>query len=336
MRRTRPEPVLCGVGRKEPTARGVEEARFEATRDANPGSVRRVEEGGNGRLERVADADGPERTLQREHPCVVDNFADLFAKFKGKRIVVFLDYDGTLTPIVSNPDDAELSESTRGVLREVASMFPTAIVSGRGLQKVLDFVKIGHICYAGSHGMDIAGPVEGPWCREGIRHTPAEQFEDMMAEVASALEEKMLHIPGATVENNKFCVSAHYRNCGPQHQHKVFDAVAETLHGREGIKVTSGKKVLEIRPDLQWDKGRALLYLLSALSLDLDPDVVPVYIGDDTTDEDAFEVLRDHGSGGLGILVSSTPRKTAASFSLENTDKVREFLQKLVEWGSNG
>eukprot|EP00894_Picocystis_sp_ML_P003852 jgi/Pico_ML_1/54369/g4728.t1 len=238
---------------------------------------------------------------KREHPCVVDNFADLFAKFKGKRIVVFLDYDGTLTPIVNNPDDAELSESTRG-----------------------------------SHGMDIAGPVEGPWCREGIRHTPAEQFEDMMAEVASALEEKMLHIPGATVENNKFCVSAHYRNCGPQHQHKVFDAVAETLHGREGIKVTSGKKVLEIRPDLQWDKGRALLYLLSALSLDLDPDVVPVYIGDDTTDEDAFEVLRDHGSGGLGILVSSTPRKTAASFSLENTDKVREFLQKLVEWGSDG
>lgn len=325
---------LLPFGGEETTKPSVGKARFEAMGDVTLRSIRNGWEDATGRCVRVSDGFGTNWTSQREHPCVLDNFADLFAKFKGKRIVVFLDYDGTLTPIVNNPDEAELSESTRVVLKEVASMFPTAIVSGRGLQKVLDFVKIGHICYAGSHGMDIAGPVEGPWCREGIRHRPAEQFEDMMTDVASALEERMVDIPGATVENNKFCVTAHYRNCGPQNQCKVLDAVEEVVRDREGVKVTSGKKVLEIRPDLHWDKGRALLYLLSALSLDLDPDVIPVYIGDDTTDEDAFKVLKDHQPSGLGILVSSTPRNTAASFSLENTDKVREFLQKLVEWGS--
>lgn len=183
--------------------------------------------------------------------------------------------------------------------------------------------------------MDIVGPSEGPWSKDNVRHRPAEKYEALISEVSRELEEKLMDIPGATVENNKFCVSAHYRNCELQHQGKVFNAVEEIVGGRKGLKVTSGKKVLEIRPDLQWDKGRALLYLLSALSLDSDPDVIPVYVGDDKTDEDAFRALKSHRPGGFGILVSSTPRETAASFSLENTDKVREFLQKLVDWGSN-
>ena len=97
--------------------------------------------------------------VQAEHPCLLGCFDQFLSLASRKRVVVFLDYDGTLTPIVSNPDLAVMSEAMRGTVKRVAQTFPTAIITGRGRRKVEDFVQLDELFYAGSHGLDIKGPV---------------------------------------------------------------------------------------------------------------------------------------------------------------------------------
>jgi trehalose-phosphatase len=87
-----------------------------------------------------------------------------------------------------------------------------------------------------------------------------------------------------------------------------------------------GKKVYELLPDIDWDKGKAVLWLLENLGLDC-ANGRPIYVGDDRTDEDAFRAL---GQRGVGILVSEQPRPTAASYSLKDPAEVGRFLRELV------
>jgi trehalose 6-phosphate phosphatase len=98
-------------------------------------------------------------------------------------------------------------------------------------------------------------------------------------------------------------------------------AVEGIAAGHRELLITRGRKVLELRPAVAWDKGHAVLHFLKALSLHDAPDVAPIYIGDDRTDEDAFKALR--GRGGVGILVSSIAKPTAATFSLRDPEEVR-------------
>uniref|UniRef100_A0A453PIY0 Trehalose 6-phosphate phosphatase n=1 Tax=Aegilops tauschii subsp. strangulata TaxID=200361 RepID=A0A453PIY0_AEGTS len=92
------------------------------------------------------------------HPSALSKFEQIASASKGKKIVMFLDYDGTLSPIVANPDAAYMSDAMREAVRDVAKHFPTAIVSGRCRDKVHNFVGLSELYYAGSHGMDIKGP----------------------------------------------------------------------------------------------------------------------------------------------------------------------------------
>ena len=101
----------------------------------------------------------PHFSVQSTHPCILANFEQFQRTVSHKRVVVFLDYDGTLTPIVSNPDEAFMSPAMRATVRSLAELFPTAIISGRGRSKVEGFVQLPELFYAGSHGLDIKGPV---------------------------------------------------------------------------------------------------------------------------------------------------------------------------------
>ena len=89
-----------------------------------------------------------------------DKFDEISHHFSGKKILLFLDYDGTLTPIVSDPQQAHLSSMMRTQLEELKHHFITGIISGRSLEKVKNFIGINGIFYAGSHGFDISGPDE--------------------------------------------------------------------------------------------------------------------------------------------------------------------------------
>ncbi|OEL17207.1 putative trehalose-phosphate phosphatase 6 [Dichanthelium oligosanthes] len=256
-----------------------------------------------------------------KHPSALSKFDQVVAASKGKQIVVFLDYDGTLSPIVDDPDAAYMSDTMRRAVRSVAKHFPTAIVSGRCRDKVFEFVKLAELYYAGSHGMDIKGPARGTRHTKaakakGVLFQPASQFLPMIEQVHESLIEKTKCIPGAKVENNKFCVSVHFRCVDEKTWSALADLVKSVLADYPKLKLTQGRMVFEVRPTIKWDKGKALEFLLESLGFADCADVLPVYIGDDRTDEDAFKVLRKRGQG-VGILVSKHPKDTSASYSLQ-------------------
>ncbi|XP_042397385.1 probable trehalose-phosphate phosphatase 6 isoform X2 [Zingiber officinale] len=258
-----------------------------------------------------------------QHPSALSKFEQLMIATRGKQIVMFLDYDGTLSPIVDDPDSAFISETMRAAVKEVAKCFPTAVVSGRCRSKVYDFVKLTELYYAGSHGMDIKVPEGTKYNKKkkAVLFQPASEFLPIMNEVHKTLSEKTRTIPGAKVENNTFCVSVHFRCVDEKRWGLLVEQVRAVLKEHPELRVTQGRKVLEIRPSIKWDKGKALEFLLETLGFADCQSVVPVYIGDDRTDEDAFQVLRDRGQG-IGILVSEFPKETKASYSLRNPAEV--------------
>ncbi|EPS67838.1 trehalose 6-phosphate phosphatase, partial [Genlisea aurea] len=278
-----------------------------------------------------------------KYPSALASFEQIASSARGKRIALFLDYDGTLSPIVDNPDNAFMSNAMRATVRSVAEYFPTAIISGRSRDKVYEFVGLTELYYAGSHGMDIMGPVRSDNADDNANCTrstdkqgkevnlfqPASEFLPMIDEAYRSLVEIMKDIAGAKVENNKFCVSVHYRNVDVNSWDRVGASVEDILKGYPRLRLTHGRKVLEVRPVLDWDKGKALEFLLE--SLGLSDDVLPIYVGDDRTDEDAFKVLRE-GNRGYGILVSSVPKESNAVYALRDPSEVKKFLKRLVMW----
>jgi len=232
-----------------------------------------------------------------------------------RQLAVFLDYDGTLTPIVSHPEKALLSDSTRQTLQALAMQASVTILSGRDLNDVRQRVDIATITYGGSHGFDIAGP-------RGLRKQVGTQFLPKLDMIEKELGKQLAGIPGAHVERKCFSIAAHYRNVNESDVPKVQRAVSEVAARHRELRRMEGKKVYELLPCTDWDKGKALLWLLENLGLEHGK-VHPIYIGDDRTDEDAFRAL---GQRGVGILVSEEPRPTAASYSLKDPAEVERFL----------
>ncbi|XP_057858805.2 probable trehalose-phosphate phosphatase C isoform X3 [Cryptomeria japonica] len=280
-----------------------------------------------------------------KHPSALDVFEDITSMAQGKQLVVFLDYDGTLSPIVENPDHAYMSDEMRNALRNVAKQFPTAIITGRCRDKVFEFVQLPELYYAGSHGMDIMGPTEihnsnkeGDNIYEEIKirgkavsFQPASEYLPLMDEVCRVLKERARYYTGARVEHNKYCITVHFRCVKEEIWGDLAEEVRSVLYAYPGLSMTQGRKVLELRPSIEWDKGRALEFLLNALGLENAENVVPLYIGDDRTDEDAFNVLKNKGYG-CGIIVSAFAKETSALYSLRNPSEVMEFLKRLVRW----
>ncbi|MBA0688630.1 hypothetical protein Goari_006403 [Gossypium aridum] len=274
-------------------------------------------------------------TWNLHHPSALEMFEQIIDASKGKQIVMFLDYDGTLSPIVEDPDRAFMSKKMRKTVRKLAKCFPTAIVSGRCRDKVYKFVKLAELYYAGSYGLDIKGPEKRSKSKsvngESVLFQPASEFLPMIDEVYKQLVDTTKSTPGAKVENNKFCLSVHFRCVDEKKWSELAQQVRSVLKEYPKLRLTQGRKVLEIRPTIKWDKGKALEFLLESLGFANCTDVFPVYIGDDRTDEDAFKILRDRGQG-FGILVSKFPKETSASYSLQEPDEVMDFLRRLVEW----
>src|SRR5438093_4024227 len=235
------------------------------------------------------------------------------------RVAVFLDYDGTLTPIVSQPEDAWLSDSMQQMLRELARQAPVAILSGRDLDDVRRRVNLDGIVYAGSHGFDIAGP-------RGLRKQVATEFLPIMDAAEKELKEKLAGIHGILLERKRFSVAAHYRQANENGVNKVTRALNEAVARHGELRTIAGKKVFELQPNIDWNKGRAVFWLLETLGLE-QPEVLPLYVGDDVTDEDAFRALRQRG---VGIVVSELPRPTAARYALKSPAEVERFLRKIV------
>jgi len=256
---------------------------------------------------------------------LLDFLDDVRAKLDKLKTALLLDYDGTLTPIVNTPDEALLNEDMRSVINKLKdnSNFIVAVFSGRSLLDVRSKVEVDGICYTGNHGMEIEfrGMI--------YIHPEAKKMVNIIQNVCSKLQPLLNDIDGIIIEDKGLTASVHYRMSPPKEIPKVKRIVESTIEPyveNGDIKLTHGKMVLEIRPNIQWDKGKAVEWVLSAIGDGESTKFFPIYIGDDRTDEDAFKVLRNRG---ITILVSSKIKKTSAEYLLYNVEEVKNFLDWL-------
>jgi alpha,alpha-trehalase len=259
-----------------------------------------------------------------ELPNALASYGQLIGITSARESILFLDYDGTLSPIVSDPAAARLVDGAAEALELVAGVCPVAILSGRDLADVRSRVDIPGVWYAGSHGFELTGP-------DGTHHQneAAAVFIPILERAAAELGTSLAQIPGVRVEHKRFAVAVHYREVAQERVGEIV-AAAHQLGARDGLRATSGRKLVELRPDLDWDKGTTLAWIRDRI--DASGSLLPIYIGDDLTDEDAFDAVKFDG---IGIVVGHDEdgdRKTAARFTLQSPDQVRDFIQRGSKW----
>lgn len=254
-------------------------------------------------------------------PSALDNSDRIFRSLTAGSPAIFLDYDGTLTPIVAEPTMAILSDRMRHIISELATHCSVSIVSGRDLDDVRKMVGLENLTYVGSHGFEVLGP-EGSYHKEG----KGEPFLPSLAEAEKGLRAAADHVPGAWVERKKFAVTMHYRAVEDRNVPRLEDLFDEVASQHKDLRKAGGKKVFELLPNIDWNKGRMIESLLDTMSSDGNR-TMPLFIGDDVTDEDAFRVLADTG---VTIVVSDHPRESAARYSLNDVNEVALFLERLT------
>lgn len=241
---------------------------------------------------------------------------------KGKFLFLFLDCDGTLAPIADTPAKAVIPPETK-ILLDLLSRKDNcriAIISGRALADIKKKVGLRNIIYSGNHGFQIEGPK--------IKHEMAisASYKEALRRIKARLKEKLSGIKGVFVEDKLLSLALHFRLADKKRVpfiKTVFHKSITFYSARDKIRVGSGKKILEVRPPARWDKGRVVLWLLARQKIiSRKKNILPVYLGDDTTDEDAFRALRGKG---LTVFVGK-PAGSGAAYYLKNPKEVTKFL----------
>ena len=312
------EDALAGVeaGRAGNFARVVGIARFAAREDLRARGADIV-------VDDLAELESEAmRQEELEAPSALSRLPEIKARLCGRQLAVFLDYDGTLTPIVARPELAVLADATRATLGELSKWSrAVAIVSGRARDDVQALVDVPTLLYAGSHGFDIA---DGSGRR--IYQSEAQRFVPIIKQAAQALRDQIGAIDGVIIEDKVFALAVHYRLVADRDLDQVRQGVDEVEAEHAELRRQGGKKIFEFLPAIEWDKGKAIRWLLRDLDLET-PDVVPLYFGDDVTDRSAFRALRGRG---IGFLVAEAVQPTAAHYRLKDPGEVNAFLRALI------
>lgn len=241
-------------------------------------------------------------------------------------VLLCLDFDGTAVPIAPRPQDVFLSAGKKALLSRLNRYVKLAMVSGRGLADLKKRVGVRGLIYAGNHGMEIQGP--------GVRFE-VKGKRRFIREIASAsrrLRSALKGLTGVEVENKGLTLSVHVRRARPNVRQTALRTVKRVLADpvKKGkIRITSGKQVLEVRPNVDWNKGRAVRWLMNRPELKA---CVPIYIGDDHTDEDA---LREISADGIGVAVGSL-KSPHAHYRLSSPWEVEKFLRWLADSVGDG
>ncbi|MFA5144723.1 MAG: trehalose-phosphatase [Candidatus Omnitrophota bacterium] len=258
----------------------------------------------------------------------------LFAQFnnikellRNRFILLLLDYDGTLAPIVDTPRKAIIPKGAKELLQKLSSKpyCKLGIISGRSLQDLKNIVGIEGIIYAGNHGLEIESP------KMKFESQVSARSKSIMRNVAEDMRKRLSGIKGALIEDKGLTLSIHYRLVDKGDMPALEKVVSEvtgpyTAPGK--IKVNSGKKVYEVRPSVKWGKGRVVLWLFARQQfISGEKNVLPVYIGDDITDEDAFSALKNKG---LTVFVGK-PGSSQANYYLKDTKEVTKFLRLILD-----
>ena len=238
-------------------------------------------------------------------------------------ILLLLDFDGTLSEIAPRPAQATLCPGNELLLCQLANRpeFVVGVISGRGLQDVEARVNVPGLVYAGNHGLEIRG------LGMDYRHPDADAASRTISQASHDLELRLAGVPGAFVENKTYTLTTHFRQTPPYYHEQVvsaFDDITHPLIQSGSCHVTEAKMALELRPSIEWNKGKALTLIRSRLS----PESFPIYMGDDATDEDAFGAVRS--AGGVGVYVGPPDASTCATWRLSSPGEVSAALVELV------
>ncbi len=241
-------------------------------------------------------------------------------------VVLFMDYDGTLTPIVERPDLAILSEETKDLLHNISrlSKYTLCIVSGRQLDNLKKLIGIRDIYYVGNHGLEVEGPDVNYVNSSAIKIRP------IIDELYQKFTNELRYIEGVLLEHKNIAVTVHYRmvhdNNIPEVK-DIFGRIIQSYLEKGDIRITENKKTLEVLPNADWNKGKMILYILDLLNNNKTKSVLPIYIGDDTTDEDAFSALDNKG---VSVIVSEQIRESYAKYYVKDVDGVIKFLKLMI------
>jgi len=258
--------------------------------------------------------------------CLNDKIIKRIAR--APRVFFFLDYDGTLTPIVSKPEKARLKTAMRSRLLHLSGSrgIKIAVVSGRSLPDLQNIMgSIPGVIYVGNHGLEIKGK-DFSW-----DHPMAKQDSKIMKRIWDELKKNLHPVKGMMLENKTLGISLHYRLVAEERVAELYRDFQEIIAPwvRRGVvSVHDGKKVWEIRSKAGlWNKGRIVQWLLR--KYERQGVFLPVFIGDDRTDEDAFKTLRRFG---ISVKVTENPRAlSAAKYYIHSPDDVFDFLGQVIK-----
>lgn len=246
---------------------------------------------------------------------------------RARLVLLCCDFDGTLAPIADHPSQARLPTDTKRLLEQLASLrgLRVALVSGRALADLKRLVGLSRVTYVGNHGLEAKGP------GLSFLHPQARRLRHTLHRLSRKLAQALRKIPGASVEWKGLTASLHWRNVPRPAQrrfHRLVKELTVPYTERGTIRVTRGKRVVEIRPRVDWDKGRVLEWLLNRLSgRHRSWKACVLYVGDDRTDEDAFKIVNH--LGGLSVLVGRQSTRTAARYWLKDPHEVQRWLADL-------
>ena len=248
------------------------------------------------------------------------------ARLEGTPLVIMLDVDGTLAPIVAVFDQATVPPETRRAVAAVAQRpsVHVALVTGRSVEVARHMVGVGNLWVIGNHGFEIQGPTG-----EDFADPSVERYREVISSAVMRLRPRVHAMQGVIIEDKAITLSVHWRLAKPADVPRLREAVDDVANGL-GLRVTEGKRIFEIKPPARIDKGTAVLALAERLTSGRN-DAAIVFAGDDVTDEDAIRALRTHYPRAVTIrVIGEENPPTDAEFSLQGTEGMRAFLEELA------
>jgi len=270
---------------------------------------------------------------------LLSSWPEIVTRMKSaKNFLLFADYDGTLTPIVDRPEGATLPNDIKQVIQQLSALpnCTVGIISGRTLTDIIDRVGLINLVYAGNHGMEIKELSGITTIDPAVRMS-----QPIIHGLYKVLVKNLSQIKGVQVEYKGLSLSIHYRLIAEGMLHdvtKIFEDATDIARKAGDIRITHGKKVFEVRPAVDINKGNAVRMLINKYRKDNLIDsrtLLPIYLGDDQTDEDGFKATEEYGNG-ISIFVGAPQAQSAARYYLNSPEEVIEFLKMLYNQIQSG
>jgi len=234
--------------------------------------------------------------------------------------VLLFDFDGTLVELASTPDQVKVKPITKYIIENLAKIFPVGIISGRCLNELKELIAIDGIFYSGNHGVEVEGP--------GLSFIEPNnsKFRNLILNLIEELKTKLSSY-NPLIEDKIYAVGIHYRTIDPQRINDFLFEVTKILDtplNKNEIKILNGKKVIEVKPPVEWNKGDSVKIIMKHLK----NDCAPFYFGDDITDEFAFETVNE--LNGTSVLISNGNSSTKAKFVLGSINELIGILAQII------